>query len=97
MIGGGTATDPSRDTGVLPGTAEPWDADAARRGRVTEALDRLPVGFVVFHDLELPKPSRAVVDHVVIGPRSIWAVTTATYSEPIEVGQGRGADTLWAG
>ncbi|MEO6652122.1 MAG: nuclease-related domain-containing protein [Ilumatobacteraceae bacterium] len=97
MSGGETVTDPARGTGLRHRVAEPWEVDAARRGRVTDVLDRLPVGFVVFHDVELPKPSRSVVDHLVIGPRSIWAVATATYADPIEVGRGRGADTLWAG
>ncbi|MEJ7799901.1 MAG: nuclease-related domain-containing protein [Ilumatobacter sp.] len=95
MSGGTTESDPA--IGVLHRTVERWESDAERRVGVMAALDRLPVGFVVFHDVALPNPSRAVVDHVVVGPRSIWAVTTVTYSEPIEVGRGRGADTLWAG
>lgn len=52
---------------------------------------------MVFHDVELPKPSRSVIDHLVVGPRGVWAITTDVYSEPIAEGTGRNADTLWAG
>ena len=64
---------------------------------MSEVLDELPVGFVVFHDVPLPKPSTATVDHIVVGPRSIWAVMAASFSDAVAAGTGRGADTLWAG
>ncbi len=51
----------------------------------------------MFHDLELPKPSRAVIDHLVIGPRGVWSVTTDVFAEPVALGNGRNADTLWSG
>lgn len=60
-------------------------------------LRDLPPGFVVFDGLELPRPTIAVVDHLVIGPRNVWAVTTHVTSEPITFGRGRNSDTLWSG
>jgi hypothetical protein len=60
-------------------------------------LRGLPAGFVVFDALELPRPTRAVVDHLVIGPRNVWAVTTHVSTEPVTFGRGRNADTLWSG
>lgn len=96
MTTGGTAQDARRSAGFRRPT-EAWAIDVERRRHVTALLDDLPSGFVVFHDLRLPKPSTTTVDHLVIGPRSIWCVTTATYDDPITAGVGRGADTLWAG
>lgn len=60
-------------------------------------LQGLPPGFVVFDSLELQRPTRSVVDHLVIGPRNAWAVTTHVAAEPVTFGRGRNADTLWSG
>ena len=60
-------------------------------------LADLPPGFVVFDGLELPRPTRAIVDHLVIGPRNVWAVTTYVAAGPVTFGRGRNADTLWSG
>ncbi|WP_419477488.1 nuclease-related domain-containing protein [Ilumatobacter sp.] len=76
---------------------EEWERTVHARHRVASLLHALPPGFIVFHDVELPRPSRAVIDHLVVGPRGVWAITTDVYSEPISEGTGRNADTLWAG
>jgi hypothetical protein len=95
----GPATDPTRtEPPRLPtGGNEPWERERAARERVRALLQDLPPGFVVFDALELPRPTIAVVDHLVIGPRNVWAVTTHVSSEPITFGRGRNADTLWSG
>ena len=76
---------------------EQWEQNRRAKQRVSTLLHELPTGFVVFHDIELPKPSRATVDHLVIGPRNVWAVTTELFDEPVVRGRGRNADTLWSG
>ncbi len=99
MTAAGTERSRATVTASLP-TAQPtaeWERTVRARHRVSALLHALPPGFLVFHDLELPKPSRAVIDHLVIGPRGVWAVTTAVFAEPIAVGSGRNADTLWSG
>lgn len=77
--------------------SEPWEHEVAARRRVRDLLQDLPPGFVVFDGLELPRPTRAVVDHLVIGPRNVWAMTTHVSAEPVTFGRGRNADTLWSG
>ena len=92
------AIDPPRLPPVAAaGRSEQWERDRAARDAVRTLLHGVPLGFVVFHDLELPKPSRAIVDHLVIGPRSIWAVSTHVLTEAVTFGQGRNSDTLWSG
>lgn len=76
---------------------EEWERTVYARHRVAALLHALPPGYIVFHDVELPKPSRSVIDHLVVGPRGVWAITTDVYSEPISEGTGRNADTLWSG
>lgn len=76
---------------------EAWQHTLAARQQVAALLHALPAGYVVFADLELPKPSRATIDHLVIGPRGVWSITTDVFAEPIAEGRGRNADTLWAG
>lgn len=66
-------------------------------GPVAEALQCLPAGFVVFHDVPLPRPSRARIDHVVVAPFGVWAIRVEAPNQPVTLGEGRGADTLWAG
>jgi len=77
-------------------TAE-WERNVRALHQVASLLHALPPGYVVFHDVELPKPSRAVIDHLVIGPRGVWSITTDVCSEPVKLGSGRNADTLWSG
>lgn len=76
---------------------EQWEQNRRAKQRVAALLHELPTGFVVFHDIKLPKPSRATVDHLVIGPRNVWAVTTELFDDPVVHGRGRNADTLWSG
>ena len=97
MTAGGAAIGDERASRGFRLPTEPWAIDAARLRHMTETLDGLPVGFAVFHSVALSKPSTDVIDHIVIGPRSIWAITAATFEEPVTTGSGRGADTLWAG
>ena len=95
----GPVTEPTR-TGpprTQAGRIEPWEREVAARHNVSALLQDLPQGFVVFDGLQLPRPTIAVVDHLVIGPRNVWAVTTHVSSEPITFGRGRNADTLWSG
>lgn len=81
-------------------TARPpaeWERSLRARHQVASLLHALPPGYLVFHDIELPKPSRATVDHLVVGPRGVWSVTTDVCADPVTVGSGRNADTLWSG
>ena len=97
MTAGGVAMGDTRASRGFRLPTEAWAIDAARLRHMTETLDDLPIGFAVFHSVALPKPATDVIDHIVIGPRSIWAITAATFEEPVTTGSGRGADTLWAG
>lgn len=72
-------------------------ARTAGDGSAKAVLERLPTGFVVFHDVPLPKPSRAVIDHVVVAPCGLWAVRVVSPDQPVTLGEGRAADTLWTG
>ncbi|NNE12101.1 MAG: NERD domain-containing protein [Ilumatobacter sp.] len=65
--------------------------------RAADVLEQLPAGFAVFHDVPLPKPSRATIDHVVAAPFGLWAISVESPGHEVTFGQGRGADTLWAG
>lgn len=97
MTAGGAAIGEHRASRGFRLPTEAWAIDAARLRHITETLDGLPIGFAVFHSVALPKPSTDVIDHIVVGPRSMWAITAATFEEPVTAGSGRGADTLWAG
>ena len=95
----GSAIEPTRTEPPRPtdGRSAPWEHKGAARRRVRDLLRDLPAGFIVFDALQLPRPTRAVVDHLVIGPRNVWAVTTHVSAEPVTIGRGRNADTLWSG
>lgn len=84
-----------RPTGASAGAS--WERAVGARRRVMSLLCDLPPGFVVFHDIELPRPTRSLVQHLVVGPRNVWAVTTHVVDEPVVHGRGRNADTLFAG
>lgn len=78
------------------------EADNFERGadgerRVAAILDNLPAGYVVFHDLQLPAPSRSNVDHLVIGPHGVFTVDSKNFTHPVTRGVGKGADRLWTG
>lgn len=80
---------------VRPAAA--WERSAANEQRVTAILEHLPVGDVVFHDVQLPRPSTVVVDHLVVSRRGIWVIDVMHSDDPVTVGRGRASDTLWAG
>ena len=66
--------------------------DAWRRGADGEVLtgrilDRLPDGYVVLHDLPMPR-SRANIDHVVIGPTGAFTVETKHYKNGVSINRG---------
>jgi hypothetical protein len=78
--------------------------DAWRRGADGEVmtgriLDRLPDGYVVAHDLPMPR-SRANIDHVVIGPSGAFTIETKRYANGVSIDRGqvrssgRGADRI---
>lgn len=92
------AIDPPRVSQRRPGEQpDHWERDRVARSQVGELLENLPAGFVIFRDLELPKPSRSSVHHLVVGPRTVWAVTTHVLADAVTFGTGRNADTLWSG
>lgn len=67
--------------------------DAWRRGADGEVmtgriLDRLPNGYVVAHDLPMPR-SRANIDHVVIGPTGAFTIETKRYANGVTINRGR--------
>ena len=98
MAAGGSAAEQAqkkRDQAErLRREAERWERGAEGERRVATLLAELPSDFVVFHDVRLPN-SRANVDHLVVGPSGVWAVDAKYYSNPVTMGRGRGADTLW--
>jgi len=81
---------------MAPPPAE-WERKTRASHQVSSLLHALPPGYLVFHDIELPKPSRAVIDHLVVGPRGVWSITTDVCADPVMVGSGRNSDTLWSG
>lgn len=78
--------------------------DAWRRGAEGEVLtgkilERLPDGYLVAHDLPMPR-SRANIDHVVIGPTGAFTIETKRYVKGVTINRGqvrssrRGADGI---
>lgn len=66
--------------------------EASRQGAEGEAmtariLARLPAGYVVMHDLPMPR-SRANVDHVVIGPTGVFTIETKRYKNGVSIQRG---------
>lgn len=101
MAAGGSADDEAQRHRQRARRAErmaaAWERGAEGERRVAETLSALPHTFAIFHDLRLPAPSKANVDHVVVGPNGIVAIDTKNYSHPVTVGKGKGSDTLWTG
>lgn len=52
---------------------------------MARALDELPDGWVVLHDLAWPGRPKANIDHVVIGPGGIFVVDAKNWTGTIEV------------
>lgn len=61
----------------------PEESDA--KGVVARALEALPQGWVVLHDLVLPGRQRISLDHVAIGPAGVFVVDVKTWTGHVEV------------
>lgn len=69
----------------LERSAELWERGAQGEVEVARALESLPEGWVVLHDLAWPGRSRANLDHVVIGPGGVFVVDAKNWSGRVEV------------
>lgn len=61
------------------------ERDAEGDAAVARALESLPEGWVVLHDLVLAGRQRLSVDHVVIGPAGVFVVDVKSWPGHIEV------------
>ncbi|HSH58149.1 MAG TPA: NERD domain-containing protein [Acidimicrobiales bacterium] len=68
-------------------TTESWRRGQEGEVRTGRALDALPQGYIVLHDLRMPG-SRTNIDHVVIGPTGVFTVETKNYSSDVVVRRG---------
>lgn len=68
-------------------TTESWRKGQEGEVRTGRALDALPQGYIVLHDLRMPS-SRANLDHVVIGPTGAFSVETKNYSSDVVIRRG---------
>ena len=62
-----------------------WERGAEGEVAVARALEALPDGWVVLHDLAWPGRARANLDHVVVGPGGVFVVDAKNWSGRIEV------------
>jgi hypothetical protein len=69
----------------LERSAELWERGAQGEIAVAHALEALPEGWVVLHDLAWPGRPRANLDHVVVGPGGVFVVDAKNWSGRIEV------------
>ncbi|KRF01536.1 hypothetical protein ASG88_08750 [Nocardioides sp. Soil777] len=69
----------------LERSAELWERGAQGEVEVARALESLPDGWVVLHDLAWPGRPRANLDHVVIGPGGVFVVDAKNWSGRLEV------------
>jgi len=69
----------------LQRSAELWEQGAEGEVAVAQALEALPEGWVVLHDLAWPGRQRANLDHVVIGPGGVFVVDAKNWTGRIEV------------
>lgn len=69
----------------LERSAELWERGADGEVQVARALDALPEGWVVLHDLAWPGRPRANLDHVVVGPGGVFVVDAKNWSGRVEV------------
>ena len=69
----------------LQRSAALWEKGAEGEVAVARALEALPAGWVVLHDLAWPGRQRANVDHVVIGPGGVFVIDAKNWSGRIEV------------
>lgn len=69
----------------LERSAELWEKGAAGEIAVARALEALPAGWVVLHDLVWPGRQRANIDHVAMGPGGVFVIDAKNWSGRIEV------------
>jgi hypothetical protein len=69
----------------LQRSAALWERGAEGEVAVARALEALPDGWVVLHDLAWPGRARANLDHVVVGPGGVFVVDAKNWSGRIEV------------
>ena len=69
----------------LQRSAALWEHGAEGEVAVARALESLPDGWVVLHDLAWPGRPRANIDHVVIGPGGVFVVDAKNWSGRVEV------------
>lgn len=69
----------------LERSAELWERGAQGEVEVARALESLPDGWVVLHDLAWPGRPRANLDHVVIGPGGVFVVDAKNWSGHLAV------------
>lgn len=69
----------------LQRSAALWEQGAAGEVEVAKALEALPPGWVVLHDLAWPGRPKANIDHVVIGPSGVFVVDAKNWSGTVEV------------
>ncbi|GAA1934253.1 hypothetical protein GCM10009797_29590 [Nocardioides hwasunensis] len=69
----------------LQRSAALWERGADGEAAVARALEALPEGWVVLHDLAWPCRQRANLDHVVVGPSGVFVVDAKNWSGRIEV------------
>lgn len=69
----------------LQRSAALWEQGAEGEVAVARALEALPDGWVVLHDLAWPGRQRANLDHVVIGPGGVFVVDAKNWTGRIEV------------
>jgi hypothetical protein len=69
----------------LERSAAMWEQGAAGEVQVARALEALPDGWIVLHDLAWPGRPKANIDHVVIGLGGIFVVDTKNWTGAIEV------------
>jgi hypothetical protein len=69
----------------LQRSAKLWEQGAEGEVAVARALESLPEGWVVLHDLAWPGRQRANLDHVVVGPGGVFVVDAKNWTGRIEV------------
>lgn len=69
----------------LQNSAALWEKGAQGEVAVAHALEALPEGWVVLHDLAWPGRPKANIDHVVIGPGGVFVVDSKNWSGTVEV------------
>lgn len=75
-------------------TTEAWAKGAAGERATASTLAGLPDGYVVLHDLPIPRSS-ANIDHVVIGPTGVITVETKHYSHDVVIRGGKARTGTW--